>query len=117
MIKFSNQSVIDFSYDQSAEMEEWLVKHFGSEGELWVAYLKPRSTYAYVIEFSQVTHQMLFELRFSDSAKCYASIAEFEIGRAADREAQEAKFPNAATRIEQYRKKYRNLFSYTEDIE
>jgi len=92
LIKFSNQTVIDFSYDHSAEMEEWLVKHFGHEGELWVDYLKPRSAYAYVIEFAQVTHQMLFELRFSDSAKFYASIADYEAGRASDLEAVKEEF-------------------------
>jgi len=97
---------MDFSYDQSAEMEEWLVEHVGSEGELWVAYLKPRSAYAYVIEFAQVTHQMLFELRFSDSAKCYASVAEYEAGRAADLEAVKNEFTNAVTRIQHYRKQY-----------
>jgi len=106
LIKFSNQTVIDFSYDQSAEMEEWLVKHFGPEGELWAAYLKPRSVYAYVIEFAQVTHQMLFELRFSDSAKFYASIADYEAGRAADLEAVKKDFSNAVARIQDYRKQY-----------
>ena len=112
MIKFSNQTVIDYSYDESAEMEEWLVKHFGSEGVHWVTYVKPRSAFAYVIEFAQPAHQMLFELRFSDSAKCYASVADYKVGYAKDLEAAKNEFSNAVTRIQDYRiQDYRKPYS------
>ena len=65
-ILHQHQSVTEFGANKQLTLSKWLQKTFGKDRHKWVCYLDGEYTRALVYEFAHSSHQIPFELKFSE---------------------------------------------------